>query len=247
MEFLDNNRNNFKNVLWNWFVLWGLVLVFPFSSKAQVTEQLWMEYRPSYHFEHQWKLDMRASYRTDFEDPRWHTIETRFMPVKKINKYFDAVGSLQLMQTAQSGEFTTFEIRPALGFKVHFTPDSRIETSLFPRAEYRFVLNEATNTWNNSPRIRLRGIAQMPFNSKTMKGDKIWYGVLDAEAFFIEDTDIQETYANRIWLRYTMGYKLNSKYKFELMYNFQESKNTIATDEITNSGIIRLIFRHNLN
>ncbi len=71
--------------------------------------------------------------------------------------------------------------------------------------------------------------------------------MLDAEAFFIEEEDIRETFTNRIWIRLFLGYKLNQKFQFEMAWNFQDSKNTVESDDINYDGIIRLIVKHSLN
>ena len=225
--------------------LFLLLSVLALGSYAQSPSQLWLEYKPTIKFEKGYKLGMRASYRTDFVDPRWRTTELRLMPEKKFNKYVDAVFVFQSLLTVQSQQLTTNELRPAIGARGHFTPGMRIETSLLARFEYRFVHDDQEDTWNNSPRIRLKVDAQIPFNHKDMSSDKTWYGRGEIEAFFIESNDINEVYANRFWFDLTVGYKFNSKFKLEVVYTLQDSKNTADTRDLSKTNIFKISLLQN--
>lgn len=191
---------------------------------AQSDAQLWIEYKPTIKFQKGFKLGMRASYRTNFIYPHWNTTELSFMPEKKFSKHLNGLLIFQTLHTLQTQSLTTNEIRPAIGSRIHFTPERRIGLDLLARFEYRFVHDNESDSWNNSPRIRLKVSAEMPFNHKRMKGDKIIYGRIDFEAFMIQSDDIKEVYSNRYWFDTTLGYKFNNKHKLELVYTLQDSK-----------------------
>ena len=106
------------------------VLLFQ-SVDAQSTEQIWLEYKPTYSFANGYKLAMRASYRTNLEEPLWRVWEFRLMPEKKLSKHFDVLASLQFLETVQFKELTTSEIRLAAGGRYHFLP-GRIQRIRLP-------------------------------------------------------------------------------------------------------------------
>ena len=49
------------------------------------------------------------------------------------------------------------------------------------------------------------------------------------------------------WLRAGMGYKLSHQWQFEIIYMWQESKNTLADDYENQQSIIRLRVKQTLN
>ena len=216
---------------------------------AQNTEQLWFEYRPSYSFPNDYKLAMRASYRTNVEDPRWRALEARFMPEKKLNKYIDLLAYVDFIETLQYEALSTSEIRLGTGLRWHFQHGKRISTGLMARIEFRNVYKQEQEDWTYTTRGRIRLFGSMPINQKVMTGDHILYATSFFEMFFQDAEDIQERYANRFWLCFGLGYKLNNNLKFEILYNRQDSKNTITTqtDEITKENIFLFCVRHQLN
>lgn len=221
----------------------------PQLLNAQTTEQIWLEYKPSYSFQKDYKLAMRGSFRTNLQDPRWRTLELRLMPEKKLNKHFDIVASLSFLETMQYETFSTTEIRPAVGGRFHFLPGRRVSSGLLARVEFRNVYKQESEEWTYATRPRLRIFASMPLTEKSMSPDHVLYATSYFEFFYQNDDDLQERYANRYWIRLGLGYKLNSKIKFELLYNRQDSKNTISDDyeDLTNENIFVFSLVHKLN
>ena len=75
------------------------------------------------------------------------------------------------------------------------------------------------------------------------------YATSFVEFFYQDEEDLQERYANRYWIRLSLGYKLNKKIKLELLYNRQDSKNTITRnyDELTKENIFVFSYINKLN
>lgn len=221
----------------------------PQLINAQNTEQMWLEYKPTLAFKKDYKLAMRGSFRTNFVEPRWRTFEVRLMPEKKLTKHFDIVASLSFLETLQYESFSTTEIRPALGARFHFLPGRRVSSGLLARVEFRNIYEQEAKEWTYTTRPRLRIFASIPLNEKSMSLNNVLYATSYFEFFYQNDEDVQERYANRYWIRLGLGYKLNKKIKFELLYNRQDSKNTIDTsyEELTNENIFVFSFVHKLN
>lgn len=218
-------------------------------SHAQSEYQAWFEYKPAYSFQKGYKLAMRASWRTNLQAPRWRTFELRLMPEKKLNKHLDILASVQFLETLQYEEFTTSEIRFAVGGRWHFLPERRVSSGVLLRCEFRNVYKKEKEDWTYTTRPRLRIFASMPINEKNMKPDNVWYITSFVEFFYQNDEDIQERYANRYWIRLGLGYKLNKSLKFELLYNRQDSKNTVTAnyDDLTKENIFLFSLVHKLH
>ena len=224
-------------------------LFIPQLIQAQNTEQMWLEYKPTITFPKDYKLAMRGSYRTNFVDPRWRTLELRLMPEKKLNKHVDIVASLSFLETLQYEALSTSEIRPAVGGRWHFLPGRRVESGVLARVEFRNVYKQEAQEWTYTTRPRLRIFASLPLTEKSMSADHVLYATSFVEFFYQDEEDLQERYANRYWIRLGLGYRLNKKIKLELLFNRQDSKNTITTnyDELTKENIFVFSFIHKLN
>ncbi|MDN3641913.1 DUF2490 domain-containing protein [Lutimonas halocynthiae] len=216
---------------------------------AQESGQIWFEYKPAYSFSKGYKLGMRASLRTNLEDPRWRTFEVRFMPEKKLNLHFDILASLQFLETLQYKGLTTSEIRFSAGGRYHFLPGKRIKSGVMARIEFRNIYKKEAMEWTYATRPRLQFFASMPLNEKSMSPDHVWYITSFVEFFYQNEDDVQERYANRYWIRLGLGYKINKKIQLELLYNRQDSKNTITDgyEDLSKENILVFSFKHKLH
>ena len=75
--------NYFKNFASNKINVRHLAAVFIFCQvfyinflhAQEVSNQLWLEYRPTYNFTPKFKIDIRFSFRDEFAETNWHTWE----------------------------------------------------------------------------------------------------------------------------------------------------------------------------
>lgn len=238
----------FKNGKRRLYLTQLLFIFFQFLN-AQDSYQIWMEYKPTYSFQKNYKLAMRTSFRTNFVDPRWRTLELRLMPEKKLSKRFDIVASVGFLETIQYHNLSTFEIRPAVGLRWHFLPGRRVSSGVFTRVEFRNVLNEETGEWAYTTRPRLRVFGSMPINEKSMKSDAVLYATSFIEFFYQDDKDLQERYASRYWIRVGLGYKFNKKLQLELLYDRQDTKSTLSATykDLAKINIFVCSLKHHLN
>lgn len=230
------------------FFVFILTIYTQIGQAQDVTNQLWLEYRPTYTFSPKFKIDTRLSFRDEFDETNWHTYEARAIPVYKLPKGFDVNMGVSFVETAQSLHLTTSEFRLAPGVRYHL-PWSRIALGAWARAELRWVHNKEAAEWTYTTRPRLRVFTNIPINAKSMKEANFFYASSFAEFFYQNDKDLQERYAKRYWFRLGAGYKLNQSWRFEVLYNRQDSKNTINTgyDELSKENIFVIAVRHKLN
>ena len=226
------------------------VLIFGFSptivSGQSTSEQIWFEYLINYAFANSFNLENAFKYSTVLDAPRWQSFE--FTPTLdySLTPHVDISFATAIERTDQTESFSTFEVRPVLGTRIHITPHRRILTRALIRQEQRNIQNLETKDWDNSWRSRFRAEMLIPINKKSFFDDKLWYGILDAEWFLTVDSDVDERFANRFRVRMGIGYRLSYSSRFEFIYMIQESKNAIEDSFYTSDNIFRFRYKHYL-
>ncbi len=231
-----------RNIVATFFVLMSI------SAKGQESSvQLWNEYMFNIPFAKKYNLELAGTYSTVLESPKWRSLEFQATPEWSVSPHLDLMGAVLVGSTVQSESLTTSEIREMLGARVHFTPSHRIGLRLLLRLEQRNQLDREVDTWETSHRARIRAEMIFPVNRSSMSaGDKLLYSILDAEGFIVTDQNVMERFANRYRLRGGMGYRFNARFRVEIVYTLQESRNTLEGDGITTDHIVRLRLKHYL-
>jgi hypothetical protein len=223
------------------------VLSLPFgTAHAQTNEQAWFEYMLNVPFANSFNVENAFTYSTLLGQPKWRALDYNGTLEYSLGPHVDLVGSALISYTAQNDSYNTFELRPMLGTKIYFTPNSRIQTRLLLRIEQRNFQNLDTKEWERVMRPRARGEVVIPVNKKTYFEDDLWYALADAEWLFV-NTDVEERFANRFRLRVGAGYRLNYSFRFELLYMIQQSRNGIDESFSSSDNIIRIRLKHFLS
>lgn len=211
----------------------------PFFLRAQsTTKQFWFEYMLNYPFANSFNLENAFTYSTLLGDPKWSTYD--FVPTLEwsVTAHIDLLAQTTLSYTNQTESYNTFEVRPALGTRIFFTPHKRIQTRLLLRLEQRNFKNLETGDWDQVYRPRARGEVIIPINKNSYFQDNLWYAMMDVEALFKVD-DVAERFANRMRFRIGGGYRLNYNWRFEFLYMLQRSKDTIEDEFETADHVFR--------
>ena len=229
---------------------WCCTIFFSQVCQAQKTnDQLWLEFMLQNPFANVYNLETAVTYSSLINvSPKWNALDIQPTLERALTQHVDIMGALLFSNTYQNDSLLTRELRPMLGVRFHFTPNSRILTRMLVRFENRNFLNTETDSWQSSNRTRVRAEAIVPFNKPTMfAGDKLWYGIFDAETFIVLDKVVEERFANRYRIRAAIGYRLNYACRFELMYTLQGSRNEIGQTFETIDHIYRIRFKYFLN
>ncbi len=217
-------------------------------SYAQTNSQVWMEYMLAHPFANVWELEHAVTYSTIVDTPKWRSLDYAPTLTWSFTPNIDAMGALTISYVAQTENVNSFEIRPMLGTRIHFTPNMRILTRLLIRFENRNFQNLETKDWSSSNRMRFRVESLIPLNNSTMYNkDNLFYGIADAEWFVTMDQDLQERFSNRFRIRIGIGYRLNYTWRFEFLYTYQESKDQIESSTYSRDNLFRFRIRHFIN
>lgn len=218
----------------------ALIVFMSFTIRAhtQVNEQLWVEYMLNYGFANNWNLENSFTYSTLMGTPKWRAYDYSAALERSVTNHIDLIAQGTVSYTKQTDNKSTLEIRPILGTRLHFTPNSRVQARLLLRLEQRNFKNLETQEWSQVYRPRARVEAIIPINKKSYFEDKLWYALTDMEWLFAMD-DVEERFANRFRLRLGGGYRVHYGLRLEFLYMLQESRNTIEDNFVTSDNIFR--------
>lgn len=194
-------------------------------------------------FANSFNLENAFTYSTVLDSPKWRSFDYAPNLEWSINAHIDLQGAVTFSRTVQAESYNTFEVRPMLGARFHFTPNKRILTRLLLRLEQRNFKNLETDEWTQVWRPRARIESLIPINQSSYFMDKLWYGIVDAEWFFAKD-DVEERFANRFRLRTGIGYRMSYTWRFEFVYTLQQSRNEAEDASVTTDNIFRFRVKH---
>ncbi|MEJ1239544.1 DUF2490 domain-containing protein [Chryseolinea sp. T2] len=222
-------------------LIW-FVVICPSAMSQSRNGQLWAEYMLNYAFANSFNLENTISYSTAFTTPKWRSFEYSPTLDYSVLNWLTLTAAATMTFTAQTEDYNTFELRPAIGTRIHITPNQRVLLRTYLRVEQRNLKNLDTKEWETSyrPRVRLESI--IPINRKSYYEDRLWYGIVDVELLYTTN-DVKERFANRFRIRTGVGYRLNAGSRFELIYMLQESRNGINEAFTSVDNIIRVRYR----
>jgi hypothetical protein len=219
----------------------SLIFLFTLPSfflQAQTNKQVWTEYMLNYPFANSFNLENAFCYSTLIGTPKWRAYDYAATLEWSVTNHIDLIAATALSYTNQTDSYNTFELRPAVGTRLYFTPNKRIQTRLLLRVEQRNFKNLDTKEWEQQYRPRARAEMIIPINRDSYFVDKLWYAITDVEWLYKTD-DVEERFANRFRWRIGVGYRLNYSLRFEFLYMLQQSKNTLEDDFESSDNIFR--------
>lgn len=194
----------------------------------------------TYPFANAFSLELRLTYRTNFEDPRWHSYIVLPIFQYSLTQNVDLNAGVTASAVAQNDTSNTFELRPMLGARFHLTPNRRALARIYLRMEQRNFKDLETKNWTHSMRFRIRPELLLPLNRRAYFENNQLYLIADAEWFITVDKDLDERFANRFRARLGLGYRLDATWRFEVIYMQQQAKNKIGEDFHTSDDVLRL-------
>ena len=224
-----------------------LLLITRLQGQAQSHEQLWLDYQMDYP-SYSWLFEVSASYQTLLtQENKWRSLSVTPTIEYVLLDRLDLTADLPLSYTVQKEDTNSFELAPMLGARLHITQNKRVNARLFLRYQQRHFHEIEADVWDISKRIRLKGEFWISITGPNLYKDKLWYALLDYEEFIVLDDQLDERYANRRRGRIGLGYRVDYKNRFELIYTRQSSRNEIEGEFISNDNVIQLVYKMYLN
>ena len=230
------------------FLVVAFLLVTGLQTQAQRHEQLWLEYQQDYPLANGLLFENTVAYQTVLtKDDKWRSFSLSPTVEYVLFTWLDLTAEIPLAYTVQKEGTNSFEISPILGTRFHITQNRRVNTRFLVRYQQRYFRQIEADDWDISNRVRLKGELWICINGPHLFTDKLWYAILDYEEFIVLDEQVDERYANRRRGRVGVGYRVNYKHRFELIYTRQSSRNEIEGEFISNDNVIQVRYKMFLN
>lgn len=222
-------------------------------AHAQPDVQVWSE------LTFNWIKSHRFTYGLDVEpkvlvskppgDPGWASLDLTPSIEYSRGEWFDMLGELLIGRTRQTDDLNSTEVTPRIGMRLHLLSNLRDELSKERRPKHRLVLRDLIRfEWRNlyystdklqSSTLRLRNRVEMSFSltRPRITDDGASYLLADAEWFWPLD-EVDERFAHKQRLRTGLGYRRNHAWRFEALYIWNRSRNTIDQSFTTSDNIV---------
>ena len=222
-----------RNTLW-------IILIYCFNPLyAQENDiQKWVDYTLEYPIATHYTLKYNGAYKTTGWKGDWRAIENSLSVERNIGDKITINFLALIAFNKQTEDYSTLELRPSLGLRYYFRPIRRYYLSFYTQYESRHVENLEDDSWTQTHRLRLRPELKIPFNRKILNDNKLWYAISEVE-WFANLGEQEEFFANRFRISAGIGYRHNDAWRFELVYVWQLSKNTIDDEFNGSSNILR--------
>jgi hypothetical protein len=229
------------------YIYTGLLIFVSIEAHAQnQASQLWLDFTQDAKLKNGYSFDNQFSYRTILDNAdKWRSFRTRPEIEKSLTGRLDVMAYLNLIYTQQQEDYNTFEIRPGLGVRYHIDPLKKLTLRLLARLEFRNQYTAHIDSWDQSFRTRFRFEQSYLISGKSFSENHFWYAIADQEIFSQLAKDVEERYSDELVLRLGLGWKQNSRWRYECIYAYELSKNTIDAEfGHQTGGIIRLRGRY---
>jgi Protein of unknown function (DUF2490) len=231
-----------------------LVLLIPGRpAHAQADTQLWAEITLSWIKSHQF------TYGLDVEpkvlvwapegDPGWATLDLTPSIEYSHGLWLDVLGELLVGRTRQTDDLDSTELTPRIGMRLHLFSNLRNELTKEKHPKRRLVVKDLIRIeWRNlyystdkpdSSALRLRNRVEMSFaiTRPRVTDDGATYVLSDVEWFW-SDQDPDERYASKQRIRAGLGYRHGFAWRFEALYIWNRSRNTLDEGFTTADNIV---------
>ena len=222
-------------------VVLGAIAV-PGESRAQADLQAWgnltFDWIKSHRVTLGVKVEPKVLVSAPDDEPGWATLDVTPSLEYVRGEWFDVVGELQVGRTRQTDDLDSTELTPRIGFRLHLLSSLRQAIVKERRPKRRLVLRDLLRLeWRNlyystdkpdSSTVRLRNRLEglWPLNRSRITDDGVAYVNADWE-WFIPFDDPDERFANRQRVRAGLGYRRSFAWRFEAMYVWNRSRNTV--------------------
>ena len=165
------------------------------------------------------------------------------------NHWIELVGETVFARTKQSNALTSTEVTPRLGFRVHFLNNlhtllparrrlGRVGIANLSRFEWRNFWYSDDVPSSSETRFRNRAELKVGLNHAELSLDKTLYFLADYEIFVPLSDDVPERFATKARFRTGLGYRRDRKWRFEILYIRDGTRQTDEGSFATSANIV---------
>jgi hypothetical protein len=226
-----------------------LILAFVLGSsataRAETTLQLWTNFMVEWQATQTWLLTF------DLEPKRllvgtgqWGTVDLTQSAEYAPTRWVDLIGELVTGYTNDTENPDSGEVTERLGFRV-YPWRKRLQLRDTFRIEQRNRFFD-DGTKDHLLRTRNRFEVRYPLNRPRTADPGACIAIADFEYFIPIGPQAEERYASRYRIRAGLGYRWSAEWRVDLLYFYQESRNTFGVDFTNKDHIIDVRFRRAL-
>jgi hypothetical protein len=228
----------------------------PTAVLAQTDLQLWGNVTLD------WVKSERLVCELDFEpkvlvgrsagEPGWRNLDVTPNVEYSPNGWLDLVGETVIGYTKQTDDVNSLELSPRIGVRLHLwsrytgavirkrelLPKRRLVVRNLLRLESRNLFYSGAGSGSDSSwRFRNRLEFLLPLNKPKLTDDGAAYALADWE-WFVPLDEPEERFANRQRIRTGLGYRRSAAWRYEVLYMWTRSRNTLEDGFATSDNII---------
>ena len=235
----------------------GLLLTSP--ADAQTNLQLWgnvtLNWVKSERLVYEFDIEPKVLVQAPEGEPSWRNLDLTPNVEYSPKGWLDLVTEAAVGYTKQTDDVNSFEVTPRVGVRFHvfsrglppvlpgsplreLRPYRRLVVRDLVRVESRNIFYTGAGSGSDSTvRFRNRLELLLPLNKEKLSEDGTRYLLADWE-WFIPLDDFDERFANKQRVRAGFGYRRNFAWRFEALYIWTRSRNTIDDGFKTSDNII---------
>jgi hypothetical protein len=241
------------------------VLLASIVAEAQSNLQLWgdivIDWQKRGLFEYVLDTEPKVLLAAPGGDPGWATIEVTPNVAYVATRWLDLTSELAAAYTAQTDDVHSVEVTPRVGVRLHLfswavpvrvaghvvrdrelPPKRRLVLRDYVRMEWRNLFYSDDTDDSSARRLRNRLELLFPLNRALVTDGGARYLLAEWE-WFIPVSDVAERFANKQRIRAGLGWRRGREWRFEGLYVFDRSRNTIEEGFTTSAHAINLRMR----
>ncbi len=220
------------------------------DSWAQTSGQIWGNFtldRPKGE-RFVYEIDLEPKAQVSGSDT-WRGIDVTPAVEYYPNHWMDLVGETVFARTKQSNDVSSVEVTPRLGVRLHLLsrlrtmrpgprPLGRVSFANFSRVEWRNLWYSDDTPSSHETRFRNRIELKVGLNHEELSLDKTLFFIADFEFFVPLSDDVPEHFATKRRARVGLGYRRDSKWRFELLFLRDGTRTTDDSSFATAANIV---------
>lgn len=219
-----------------------VLLVLPASVRAETTLQLWTNFMVEWQATPSWfvSFDLEPK-RLLVGDGQWGNIDYTQSVEYAPTRWLDLIGEVVAGYTDDTENPDVTEVTERLGFRLYpWRKRFQLrDTFRFDQRNRFFDDGTTDHVLRTRNRVEVRYVLNRQKTSET----GAWITIADFEYFFPIGPNAEERYASRYRIRAGMGYRVNPAWRVDLLYFWQESRNTYGAPFDSQDHIIDVRFR----
>ena len=184
-----------------------------------INQQIWIDFYPHYYVNNKLEYYGDAGYRTIIGERSWERLYARPSLKYHLNSTWEMHAGIGFFYIFNKIETDNFEITPWQGLQVNWPKLTRFKFKHLFKLEER--LSFKTDDWNSNFEFRFR---YKLFGNLNFVRNKRIYIPFYGEFFLPLQGNVEEFYKNKGRAGVGLGYKLNKKWQFAFIFNWQGSR-----------------------